>query len=120
MHSGNSTPPHIRSTGSEMLIRFVTNNKVTSRGFQANYFAVYNKTVLDLLLQNFINVDDLQVPQCFNSIYSSSGLITSSGYPFNYDCNMHCDWLISVGQSEKILLEFFDVNTEEDFDVIQV
>ena len=33
---------------------------------------------------------------------------------------MRCDWLISVGQSERMLLEFFDVNTEEDYDVIQV
>lgn len=62
----------------------------------------------------------LQVPPCFNPIYSSSGLITSSGYPSSYDNNMRCDWLISVGQSERILLEFFDVNTEEDYDVIQV
>ena len=27
-----------------MLVRFVTNNKVTSRGFQANYFTVLLKT----------------------------------------------------------------------------
>ncbi|XP_046443625.1 deleted in malignant brain tumors 1 protein-like [Daphnia pulex] len=99
VHSGNSIPPPIRSTGHELLIRFVTNNKVTSRGFQANYFSV---------------------PHCFNSVYSSSGLITSSNYPSSYDCNMRCDWLISVGQSEKILMEFLDVNTEEDYDVIQI
>lgn len=33
---------------------------------------------------------------------------------------MRCEWLITVGHSERILVEFFDINTERDYDVIQV
>lgn len=33
---------------------------------------------------------------------------------------MQCDWIIAVGETEKILLEFISVNTEKDYDVIQV
>lgn len=40
VHSGNSVPPPIRSTSHKMLVRFITNNKGTSRGFHANFFAV--------------------------------------------------------------------------------
>ncbi|KAI9551408.1 hypothetical protein GHT06_021741 [Daphnia sinensis] len=99
VHSGNTVPPPTRSTRHKMLVRFVTNNKGTSRGFHANYFAV---------------------PPCFNAIQSSSGLIASPSFPFSYDSNMRCEWLITVGNSERVLLEFFDVNTEKDYDVIQI
>lgn len=99
VHSGNSVPPPIRSTSHKMLVRFITNNKGTSRGFHANFFAV---------------------PPCFNAIQSSSGVIASPSFPFSYDSNMRCEWLITVGHSERILLEFFDVNTEKDYDVIQI
>ncbi|XP_057379275.1 dorsal-ventral patterning tolloid-like protein 1 [Daphnia carinata] len=99
VHSGNSVPRPIRSTNNKMLVRFVTNNKGTSRGFHANYFAVSS---------------------CFNAIQSSSGLIASPSFPFSYDSNMRCEWLITVGNSERILFEFLDVNTEKDYDVIQI
>lgn len=97
--SGSKKPSVIRSTGNKMLIRFVTNGKVTSRGFQANYYSV---------------------PPCITSVQSSSGVILSPYYPLEYDNNLRCDWLISVGPSEKILLELMDVYTEEDQDVIQI
>lgn len=41
--SGSVKPGAIRSTGHQMLIRFVTDNKVPSRGFQANYYSVLKK-----------------------------------------------------------------------------
>ena len=62
----------------------------------------------------------IKVPPCLTAVQSSSGVLYSPNYPMNYDNNLRCDWLISVGASEKILLEFIDVNTEEDQDVIQV
>lgn len=30
----------MRSSGNEVLVRFVTNNKIPSKGFQANYYSV--------------------------------------------------------------------------------
>ena len=33
---------------------------------------------------------------------------------------MICDWLIRVGEDERILFEFLDVDTEKYYDLIQV
>lgn len=62
----------------------------------------------------------MQVPPCFSTTFLSSGMLESPNHPFKYDNNVNCEWLISVGNSEVLLFEFTDVDTEADYDVIQV
>lgn len=55
--SGLYTTPAYRSSGNHMLIRLVTDNKITSRGFRANYFAVKSHFIM---IQHFYLISLIQ------------------------------------------------------------
>ena len=45
---------------------------------------------------------------------STSGVITSPGYPINYTSNTKCEWRIAVSPSKAILIQFDDFDVEND------
>ncbi|KAM6972968.1 CUB and sushi domain-containing protein 3-like [Aplochiton taeniatus] len=50
----------------------------------------------------------------------TSGRILSPGYPFPYDNNLHCSWLIEVDSGNIVSLQFLAFDTEASHDILKV
>ncbi|XP_054161707.1 low-density lipoprotein receptor-related protein 1-like [Oppia nitens] len=98
-HSNKS----VVSSGNQIYIRFVADKHYyTKRGtaFLLNYKAV--KYGCDLTLND------------------TQGVIHSPGYPDGYYDNMVCEWTVSVGTNQNIVVMFDDFQTEQDSDFLHV
>ena len=82
----NSIPPSHVSSSNEVLIKFQSDGSVTEAGFQMEY----------------------------NPIGASS-VITSPGFPGNYDNNLDLSWLIQVQMGQTIEINFLSFDVEYDF-----
>ncbi|KAJ1182621.1 hypothetical protein NDU88_007808 [Pleurodeles waltl] len=84
-----SVPPVV-SSGSAMLLRFVTNGTITASGFKAHH-------------QNIA---------CAHAYTTSPGIITSKNYPQNYPAKVDCGYYIWAAEGKKISLTFTDFDLE--------
>ena len=73
----NSIPPSHVSSSNEVLIKFQSDGSVTEAGFQMEYNPI-----------------------------GAYGVITSPGFPGNYDSNLDLSWLIQVQNGQLIDLIF--------------
>ncbi|XP_033110748.1 cubilin-like [Anneissia japonica] len=81
----------LQSTGSTLLIHFVSDNSVAEFGFRAVY----------------------AVDGCGGVINSNSGIITSPGYPVGYPHAVECIWIVTseIGSSITLTINDFDLES---------
>ncbi|KAJ8013388.1 hypothetical protein DPEC_G00052750 [Dallia pectoralis] len=68
---------------------------------------------------------DNQLPSCIAECGGrfkgeSTGRILSPGYPFPYDNNLHCTWVITVATGNIVSLQFLAFDTEASHDLLKV
>ncbi|CAL1529163.1 unnamed protein product [Lymnaea stagnalis] len=90
-YCGNTLPPTLRTSGN-MYIAFKTDSSVVRPGFKASY----TSTTL----------------ACGGTFYSTSGTITSPGYPRNYLDNTLCYWTIIGSANQIVSFRISDLSLE--------
>lgn len=85
-------PEDLLSNSRHLVIKFVSDISESEGGFELAY-----------------SFEDR--PECGGHVHSSSGEITSPGYPANYSNGLHCDWhLTGAGYNRmEIQIELFDL-----------
>nr|KAG5692365.1 hypothetical protein BaRGS_007978 [Batillaria attramentaria] len=87
-----TTAQTLSSTGNTMYIRMRTDSSISGKGFRASYTAVDGG--------------------CGGNFSALSGVIVSKNYPSNYPHNTECEWLISLGTNQPVVLNFMDFDIE--------
>lgn len=101
-YSGNSTPPDITSSGTEMLIRFVTNGSVGKPGWMASYSTsgpVY------------CNI---------NNIFDATGTIDDGSHSKNYQNNTSCLYFIRPTGASQVNFTLTKFDTEKGYDYLTI
>ncbi|XP_029380756.1 neuropilin-1a-like [Echeneis naucrates] len=93
---GIVAPSPIKSSGNQLLIKFVSNDEIQDSGFSAQY----------KVLQPGLN--------CSRNFTAPQGLITTPNFPENYPNNMECVLMILAPPGAQILLEFDSFIMEDD------
>ncbi|XP_050312817.1 tolloid-like protein 1 [Anthonomus grandis grandis] len=99
---GTGQVPSITSTGSRMLVTYVSKRPKGHRGFTANYEAI-----------------------CGGAFYiDSEGHLESPNYPEEYQPNKECIWRITVPENYQVALKFqsFDVENHDNcvYDYLEI
>ncbi|CAH1775425.1 unnamed protein product [Owenia fusiformis] len=89
---GSSIPNPIFPSGNSVFMRFITDASLTHLGYDITYTSSPNG--------------------CGGNITSTSGSLTSPGYPGNYPHDKTCEWLITVPKRRVVKLKFSDFNME--------
>ncbi|XP_069077874.1 embryonic protein UVS.2-like [Pleurodeles waltl] len=87
---GRGNVPPVVSSGSAMLLQFVSNGAISASGFSAFY----------------------QNTRCAHVYTTSTGTVTSENYPQNYPANFDCQYYIWAPEGNKISLTFTDFYLE--------
>ena len=58
--------------------------------------------------------------ECGGNFTTQNGLLTSPSYPYNYPNNADCVYTISHPTGTVILLTFHSMDTESDFDTLEI
>ena len=82
-YCGDSIPPSHVSSSNKVLIKFQSDGSVTEAGFQMEYNPI-----------------------------GESFVITSPGFPGNYDNNLDLSWLIHVQMGQTIEINFLSFDVE--------
>ncbi|XP_072010324.1 cubilin [Engystomops pustulosus] len=93
-YCGRSIPPTITSSGSTMLVLFVTDSAMGAEGFIANYVSINTSTACDV------------------TYTEATGVFTSPNYPNNYPTNSECVYTISAAVNKQIRLNFTSFTIE--------
>jgi Zn-dependent metalloprotease len=101
---GSTLPPEIQSTGGEMLLHFLTNDTITSSGWQANYSSD----------------DTISYCSGYKILNSYSGIISDGSNENNYGNNAECSWYIAPPGATSITIEFTDFETEPNKDMVYI
>jgi Zn-dependent metalloprotease len=102
--AGNAIPPAVTSTGSSMLLRFVTDMEVNKQGWTANYTSI------------------AYTPSCdsITTLTAASGSFSDGSGSGKYGNNQHCIWAITPACVKTIRLSFSQFDIEEDDDSLVV
>jgi len=90
-YCGSSFSP-LQSTGSTMMITFVTDGSQTASGFNFQFTAVG------------VSTTPLPPGSCGGFLQGQSGAFSSPGFPSNYEDNMECTWTIEVPEGMVVRL----------------
>ncbi|XP_059146921.1 cubilin-like [Physella acuta] len=82
----SSSPVYVVSSSNNMHVVFRTDSTTTNKGFYSNYFTL----------------------ACLNTLYGTSGVITSSGYPSSYNKYSSCSWRIVGDAGTRIFINITD------------
>ncbi|NWR90257.1 CUBN protein, partial [Furnarius figulus] len=93
-YCGRSVPPSLTSGGNMMMLYFVTDHRIASEGFSANYISLNASKA------------------CSRNYSSETGVLTSPNYPNNYPVRTECIYTITVGINRQIVLNFTDFTLE--------
>uniref|UniRef100_A0A674ETW4 CUB and Sushi multiple domains 3 n=1 Tax=Salmo trutta TaxID=8032 RepID=A0A674ETW4_SALTR len=78
-------------------------------------------TGLDIYYVLIIFLWSLLIAECGGKFTGeSSGRILSPGYPFPYDNNLRCTWIIEVDSGNIVSLQFLAFDTEASHDILKV
>ncbi|XP_048462936.1 cubilin [Rhincodon typus] len=90
-YCGTNIPPIVQSMQRSMFVKFKTDSKISSRGFQVKYGSA--------------------VKGCTELLTKPVGTISSPGYPTDYPHGAKCIWYISVqpGNVIRLTFDFFDL-----------
>jgi len=99
--TGTDLPNAVSSTGSRMLVRFLTNGSSVSSGWQATYTCV-------------------PFPYCnqLTTLTTPTGTISDGSGDRNYSNNSMCRWYIKPAGARSITFTFSSLDTEEGIDTI--
>ncbi|KAL4624646.1 neuropilin-1a-like [Arapaima gigas] len=95
-YCGKIAPSPIVSSGSQLYIKFASDYETHGAGFSIRYEVF--KTG----------------PECSRNFTSSSGVITSPGFPEKYPHNLDCTFMIFAPEMSEIVLEFDKFEIEPD------
>ena len=62
----------------------------------------------------------LTLTDCYTVLTDHNGVFGSNNYPYSYDSNTTCYWLITVSDSSVVSLTFTDLNVESPHDVVSI
>ncbi|XP_021504160.1 cubilin isoform X2 [Meriones unguiculatus] len=91
-YCGTSLPQPIRSFGSALTVRFVSDSVGNFDGFQATYSA--------------------SVSACGGTLHMADGIFNSPSYPAEYQPNVECVWNIVSSPGNKLQLSFLSFQLE--------
>ncbi|KAM6940692.1 cubilin [Xenentodon cancila] len=98
-HCGYILPPLVISASSTISVTFMSNSRLTDRGFSAKWEAVYPE-------------DIAEIQGCGFSSEKETGIIKSQNWPMSYEANTHCMWNIVLPFWKKITLTFTHFDLE--------
>lgn len=99
-YSGNTLPPTIYSSSSQVFVAFISNSSDTAAGWSASYQSEYC--------------------QSNNVLTSSSGTLSDGSGNELYNNNTSCEWLIIDSLQNQIVLQFDSFKTESGFDFVKI
>lgn len=103
-HSGNNLPSaNITSSGSSLLVRFVSNGSGNAQGWELSYTSTGQ-------------------PACngFQLLTTPAGTVSDGSGTSNYGNNLDCQWLIAPPGATNITLNFSAFDTEVNNDLVSV
>ncbi len=101
--SGWSKPEDIISGGNLVFLNFITNGENNGPGWEISYYS--------------LNPD-----YCHDTVWltEQNGLIEDGSGAKNYVENTECYWVIEVPNAEFIVLDFMEVDMEENYDHVKI
>ncbi|KAF7655501.1 hypothetical protein LDENG_00055110 [Lucifuga dentata] len=114
---GNKIPKPVESSGSSMVVRFKTDNSLTSKGFSATY----TKSSLPPVVIPTTTKPTTQTPKPSTTAAADSGcggpavlqgrkgVIQSLGFPNAYPAHLHCSWKITVPKGFLVKLQITEM-----------
>ncbi|XP_071854043.1 uncharacterized protein [Apostichopus japonicus] len=131
--------PTVTSTGNKLEVNFRANDGVQFAGFwgKVERFNVSERDLYDCG-EKFDCLHGVCLPtiavcdnglNCFNGLdevceehvfINSTYNLTSPYYPFPYPNDFHYKWYFTTSPGQRLLLTFYDITTEADFDFVEV
>ncbi|XP_057698672.1 ovochymase [Corythoichthys intestinalis] len=101
-HCGYILPPVLVAATNALSVSFLSDGRLTDRGFSAKWEAVYPE-------------DIAEIQGCGLSSKEEIGVIKSHNWPMNYKANAECMWSVAVPLGKKITLTFthFDLEAKD-------
>ncbi|XP_061582482.1 ovochymase-2 [Cololabis saira] len=101
-HCGYILPPLVISASDTISVTFMSNGRLTDRGFSAKWEAVYPE-------------DIAEIQGCAFSSEKETGVIKSQNWPISYKVNTDCMWNVVLPFGKKISLTFthFDLEAKD-------
>ncbi|XP_038837825.1 ovochymase-2-like [Salvelinus namaycush] len=103
-HCGYVLPPVVVSANNKMSLSFLSDSRLSDRGFSAKWEAVYPE-------------DIAAIQGCGGASHEIKGVIKSQNWPMNYKAASECMWSVEVPKGKTITLTFthFDVEAKDIF-----
>ncbi|XP_042171195.1 LOW QUALITY PROTEIN: ovochymase-2-like [Oncorhynchus tshawytscha] len=103
-HCGYVLPPVVVSANNKMSLSFLSDSRLSDRGFSAKWEAVYPE-------------DIAAIQGCGGASHELKGVIKSQNWPMNYKAASECMWSVEVPKGKTITLTFthFDVEAKDIF-----
>ncbi|XP_019899333.2 ovochymase-2 isoform X2 [Esox lucius] len=103
-HCGYVLPPVVVSVNNKMSLSFLSDSRLSDRGFSAKWEAVYPEDIAD-------------IQGCGGVSREEVGVIKSQNWPMNYNAASECLWSVEAPKGKTITLSFthFDVEGEDIF-----
>lgn len=93
-YCGSTLPPALTTSSNRLMIKFVSDVSVHLNGFSLSY------TFLD------------EKSHCGGLYVKTQGYLYSPGWPYTYDLNRDCTWVITVPNGQQIILNITDFDLE--------
>ncbi|XP_070558027.1 dorsal-ventral patterning tolloid-like protein 1 [Ptychodera flava] len=100
-YCGNRVPSVILSTGSHLLVMFVSDQTIQPGAAEAK---------IESVAGNYI--EPYEISQCGGLLTEDQGDFSSPGYPYGYESNEYCVYTISVAESDTVQLLFTSFDLE--------
>ncbi|XP_015795561.2 cubilin-like, partial [Tetranychus urticae] len=91
-YCGNKLPPSIISHSNTVTIQFITDSGVSGHGFKLTY--------------------NVAGSGCGGLMRSASGVIISPNYPYPYNHDAECTWVIKTSKGSRLTLNLVDLSLE--------
>jgi len=101
--SGDSIPPQLISSGSKILIRFITNDSITSDGWLLTF-----TSTLPVFCTGITTLTE------------PSDTFSDGSGAYNYNNGSNCQWMIKPSNAAQVTLHFLDFNTENINDKVRI
>ncbi|XP_029622136.1 ovochymase-2 isoform X1 [Salmo trutta] len=98
-HCGYVLPPVVVSANNKMSLSFLSDSRLSDRGFSAKWEAVYPE-------------DIAAIQGCGGASHELKGVSKSQNWPMNYKAASECMWSVEVPKGKTITLTFTHFNVE--------